>query len=63
VWHPLRRHRHHAPRRRSQRRDMRRRKLPRRARLRHALRRSSLPVRPAAQELRLRHGTGSSSRR
>jgi hypothetical protein len=38
-------------------------KPPRRARLRHALRRSSLPVRPAAQELRLRRGTGSSSRR
>jgi hypothetical protein len=63
VRHPLRRHRHHAPRRRSQRRDMRRRKLPRRVRLRHALRRSSQPVRPAAQELRLRRGTGSSSRR
>jgi hypothetical protein len=54
----LRRHRHHAPRRRSQHRGMRRRKPPRRARLtkRPALRRSSLPVRPAAREPRPLHG-------
>jgi hypothetical protein len=65
VRHPLRRHRHHAPRRRSQRRDMRLRKPPRRARFRkrHALRRSTLPVHPAVHPLRLRRSTRSSHRR